>query len=245
MSLGGVGYCHGLQLWAVQRWINELRASYIYFDSQCSIVSESPNLLRDAWLVRWKQAVATALSSKTALAKPHVLNLQKRKHMGWSFKLTKIKNTSLTLWLISNRVIGNRGRVSFHPSENALTAGENQLIHEQVGGAGLGLGKAKPLASKLVLLHLLFHTSLLGNARCEAGALLGDSPVDGLFKSATEKTMTGSSFLLLSVKEGTKTWKGDEMCEFCGPGSLWMFWSRARMDGLGRLLAGHFLLYLF
>lgn len=164
--------------------------------------------------------------------------------MGWSFKLTKPKYMSLTLRSIYNRVIGNRGRVSFHPSKNALTAGENQLIHEQVGGAGLELGKAKPLVSKLVLLHLLFHTSLFGNARCEAGALLG--PVDGLFKSATERTMTGSSFLLLSVKERMKTWKeGDETCMFCGLGSLWMFWSRAHMGRLSRLLAGHFLLCLF
>lgn len=88
---------------------------------------------------------------------------------------------------------------------NVLTSGEDLLIHEQVRGVGLGFGKEKPLASELVLLHLLFHTLLLGRAGSEAGALQGDSPGDGLFKSATERTVTGSSFLLLTAKESVKT----------------------------------------
>lgn len=47
---------------------------------------------------------------------------------------------------------------------NVLTAGEAPLIHEQVRGVGLGLGNKKTSTSKLVLLHLLFHTPLLGSA---------------------------------------------------------------------------------
>ena len=88
---------------------------------------------------------------------------------------------------------------------NVLTAGEDLLIHEQVRGVGPGLGNEKPSASKLVLLRLLFHTPLLGSARREAGGLLGGSPGDGLFKSAMERTITGSSFLLLTAKERVKT----------------------------------------
>lgn len=102
---------------------------------------------------------------------------------------------------------------------NVLTTGGDLLIHQQVRGAGLGFGNEKPLVSELVLPHLLFHMPPL--ARREAGALLGDSPEDGLLKSDIERTITGSSFHLLTAKERVKTWKeGDQTHRSCGPGSL-------------------------
>lgn len=88
---------------------------------------------------------------------------------------------------------------------NVLTVGEDLPIHKQVRGVGLGFGNEKPSVSELLLLHLLFHTPLLGSARHEAGAILGDSPRDGLCKSATERTITGSSFLVMTAKERAKT----------------------------------------
>lgn len=106
---------------------------------------------------------------------------------------------------------------------NVLTAGEAPLIHEQVRGVELGLGNEKPSTSS-------WCCSTCFSIHCflavHGDALLCDGPGDGLSKSAMEKTITGSSFLLLTAKK-IKTWKEKgETCRLCRPGSLWMLWSK-------------------